>query len=311
LLRLLDPVERDALITNELGDRLLDASYELAVAEVGQVTGIEIRHAIAVPSGSSSMPLEGRIAGGTGGMWWDLNAQVFGATTEIAAHARIELRLTTTIRVVATAVTAVRSDNLGVLADVGAIDARIVADEGALPTDPAALADKRFITLKTILADRFEVPQDADIDAIIAEQGIKEFDDLLAWLMPPNHVRRLGLDLVIDGSLPARTAVVPVSVAVIVDDNPFDRMVELLGEVERGRRFLGPGADLPKPPAGLRHRTALPFLVLFPEGALDDAELPEGSVPQPADAAAHRRARLNAVSSRLHPLGVALGTVPA
>ncbi|MGW1765476.1 hypothetical protein ACWCQL_15570 [Streptomyces sp. NPDC002073] len=123
----------------------------------------------------------------------------------------------------------------------------------------------------------------------------------------------LGLNLqMVEEPAPelSETAFKLVCVAFVVD-RPFDDLAARLADVQVGMARMADSADRPRPPAGMAVRTAAPALLMFPEAALDEADLP--GVPagaNPGDTAALRRARLTELATRLRHVGIVPVAVP-
>lgn len=123
----------------------------------------------------------------------------------------------------------------------------------------------------------------------------------------------LGLELeMVEEPAPelSETAFKVVSVAFVLD-RPFTDLAAGLADVQVGMARVAEGADRPQPPAGMAVRTAVPALVLFPETALDDTDLPGVAAgTDPGDTAGLRRARLTELATRLRHVGIVPVAVP-
>ncbi|MEU2391302.1 hypothetical protein [Streptomyces sp. NPDC007369] len=123
----------------------------------------------------------------------------------------------------------------------------------------------------------------------------------------------LGLNLqMVEEPAPelSETAFKVVCVAFVLD-RPFADLAARLADVQVGMARVAESADRPQPPAGMAVRTPAPALVVFPEAALDDADLP--GVPagtDPGDTAGLRRARLTELATRLGHVGIVPVAVP-
>ncbi len=309
LLRLADATEQAAVLTPAAGDRVLAAAFVFHNVAVGPVTGLTVRDVELFPAVSSLRRLDGLLHHPTTGDRWEASATFVESATTTAAHARLELRLTTETRLADTTVERVTTEDLSDLGDVAAVDARIVADDGALPAAPAALEARRFEALKTLLHERFTQPADVDVDLLVARRGIDDFAGLLDVFVPPEHASRVELELVIDGTVPSRIETHRVLAAAVIDEDAIGRLDELIREIQVGRAALEHGTELASPPRGMTPRTALPFIVLFPEAALDDADLPVPVGANPQNAAEERAVRLSELQTRLTQFGIALAPV--
>ncbi len=311
LLRLADPAERAAALTPSAGDRLLAAAFVFHNVEVGTVTGVSVRDLELLPAAAHVEQLDAVLLNPVSGERWEASCTRLDAARSTSAHARMELMLTTETRRADTSIARVDTEDLEDLADVAAVDARIVADDGALPAAASALATRRFAALKTLLLERFEQPADVDVDMLLARKGIGDFPALLEAFSSPRHASRLELELVVDGTLPARIQTHRVVAAAIIDADPIARLSALIGEIQVGRAALERGTELASPPRGMTPRTGLPFVVLFPQAALADGDLPFPAGVNPAGAAQQRAARLTELQNRLTPFGIALAPIAA
>lgn len=310
LLRLADADERAAVLTPVVGNHLLAAAFVFGNVEVGEVTGVSVRDIELLPSVAERQTFEGAVIHPVSSMRWEGTASVRVAAPHAVVDARAELLLTTETRVADTAVERIETENLGDLADLAAVDARIVADDGTLPADPDALAARRFGALKTLLHERFTQPDDFEVDGFFAAKGIDTVDELMAYLSPPRHPERVEMDIVIDGTLPSRIVNHRVIAGIHIDEDPVARLHSVVDEIQVARGLLAEATEVARTPSGMTARTSLPFVLVFAEGALDDDDLPfpSGS-PPPADPAAQRAARLTELQARLTPLGIALAPI--
>ncbi|MFG3497644.1 hypothetical protein [Streptomyces sp. NPDC047928] len=94
-------------------------------------------------------------------------------------------------------------------------------------------------------------------------------------------------------------------------DRPFDDLAARLADVQVGMARVAESTDRPQPPVGMAVRTPVPALLLFPETALDDTDLPgaPGGV-DPADSAGVRASRLTEFATRLRHVGIVPVAVP-
>jgi hypothetical protein len=310
VLRLTDATERSSLLTPAVGNRLLHAAFVVDNVEVGEVTGVSVRSVDLLPSVGEQQTVDAAVLHPATGMRWEGTGSVRVAAPHATVDARVELLLTCETRLADTSITRIETEHLGDLADLAAVDARIVADDGALPADPALLATRRFAALKTLLHERFTQPDDFEVDGFFAAKGIDTVEDLLAYLAPPHHPERVELELVTDGTLPSRIVNHRVVAGVHIEEDPVARLHATIDEVQVARALLLASTETARTPTGMTDRTGLPFVLVFAEGALDDTDLPlPAGAPPPAGAAAQRAARLTELQRRLTPLGIALAPV--
>lgn len=309
LLRLTDPAERLGVLTPAVGDRLLRAAYVFNSVEVGEVTGVSVRDVDILPAVHQPQRVDGAFMDQASGMRWEGTGTIGASPPLATAHARIEVLLTTETRVVDTSIQAVESDALHDLAEVDLVDARIVADDGALPGDPGALATRRFSALKTMVHERFAQPAEFDADGLFDTTGVDTFDELLAYLSPSGYAQHLRLDLVVDGTLPSHIVNHRVIAAVHIDEDPVARLKAVVQEIQTGRALMEAGTETAVPPRGMAARTGLPYMLIFAGDALDDDDLPVPVGSNPGTPAARRSARLTELQTRLQPFGIALATI--
>ena len=309
-LRLTDATERAALLTPAVGNRLLHAAFIVDNVEVGEVTGVSVRDVDLLPSVGERQTVDAAVTHPPTGMRWEAIGSVRVAAPHATVDARAELLLTCETRLADTSIERVETEHLGDLADLAVVDARIVADDGALPGDPQQLATRRFTALKTLLHERFTRPEDFEVDGFFEAKGIDTVDELLAHLSPPRHPERVEMEIVTDGTLPSRLVNHRVVAGIHIEEDPVARLHATVDEIQVARALLLAGTETARTPAGMTDRTGLPFVLVFDEGALDDADLPlPPGAPPPAGAAAQRAARLTELQRRLTPLGIALAPV--
>lgn len=312
LLRLADSAERAAVLTPAVGDRLLSAAFVFDSVEVGEVTGVSVRDIELLPSVAECQLLDGAFYQPMSGVRWEASASLRVGAPHATVDGRAELFLTTETRIAHTSVEDVQVEHLGSLADLGAVDARIVADDGALPGDEQALADRRFGALKTMLLERFTEPADFDVDRYFETKGVDGIEELMTFLSPPHHPARVGMELVVDGTLPSRIVNHRVITGVHIDEDPVSRLHAVVDDIQVARALMAEATEVARTPSGMIARTGMPFVLVFAEAALEDQDLPlPAGVPTPADPAARRTARLTELQRRLTPLGIALAPIPS
>jgi hypothetical protein len=306
LLRLLGDDPQADVLAAAVGTRVLAAAFDPRNAELGDATGVELRRLALAPGASAVAEVHGAADAMGASMRWDVSGSIVRHDSIPAADALVEVIVTAETRTVATEVTGVRIASLADVGDLEAVDARIVAADGALPADAAALDSRRLDEMTAMLVERSEVPAELDVPTLLDRWGVQSASELAARLQPPHHASLVGLDLVIDASLPARVANHPATLAVLLREDPVADLLAVMTDVQRARTALAGSVTQPRPPAGAELRTALPVLVVCAEASFDDDDLPLPAGPLPADPAAARRARVSALGQRLAPHGVAL-----
>jgi hypothetical protein len=310
LLRLADTTERVEVLSPAVGDRLLSAAFVFDSVEVGEVTGVSVRDIELLPSVPERQLLEGAMYQPANGVRWEASASLRVGAPHATIDGRAELFLTTETRIAHTSVEDVQVEHLGDLADLVAVDARIVADDGTLPADRQTLASRRFGALKTMVLERFTEPGDFDVDGFFEARGVDDIDELMAFLSPPRQPSRVGLELVVDGTLPSRIVNHRVITGLHIDEDPVSRLHAVVDEIQVARTLMADATEVAGAPSGMIARTGLPFVLVFAEQALDDDDLPlPAGAPVPGDAAARRAAHLTELQRRLMPLGIALAPI--
>ncbi|MEU6273026.1 hypothetical protein ABZ871_11530 [Streptomyces populi] len=310
LLRLLDADERAALLTAEVGDHLLAAAFLAQEAAVGPVTAVVTRQVTLMPTSRTLQPVEAHLFDIQSTRQWRLAAQLPLTGPTVDADARLDLTLLASRSGVQTSVTEVSVDDLGGIAALDAVDARIVAEDGSLPSDADTLRERRLASLVGLLEERFETTGQAPLGDLLRSRGLT-FEELRASLSTPHNPLRLRLKLVEDATKPATETAFKVVCVAFALDGPLDDLAARLAGVRVGMARTAASAELPQAPSGTAVRTATPALLLFPETALDDGDLPADSTGiDPADTARLRAARLTELATRLRHIGIVPVAVP-
>ncbi|MFF0792245.1 hypothetical protein [Streptomyces spiralis] len=304
LLRLLDTDERAALLTAQVGDRLLQTAFVPQEATVGPVTAVVTRQVSLMPTSRTPQPLEAHLYDVQSTHQWRLTAQLPLTGPTVAADARLDLTLLASRAGVQTSVTEVSVGDLGDIAALEAVDARIVAEDGSLPAEAQALAERRLTSLVDLLEDRFETSGEAPLGNLLRRRGLT-FEELRAGLSTPHNPLRLRLKLIEDATKPATETAFKVLCVAFVIDGPLDDLASRLAEIQLGMARVAASVELPQPPPGMAVRTATPALLLFPGTALDDGDLPADTTGiDPSDTARLRAARLTELTIRLRQIGI-------
>lgn len=309
VLRLLDHDERAAILTPDVGSHVLSAAFVFGNVEVGNVTGVTVRSMELLPSAAERQPVEMTFFDPASMARWEASGELRPAYPHAVADARVELLLTTETRLAQSSVVRVDTESLDDLANLDAVDAQIVALDGALPAAPADLANRRFTVLKELMTNRFTQPDDLDIDAFMQRNNIETIDDLLAFLSEPKHTERVEVEIVVDGTSPSRIVNHRVIAAVRIEENPIARLHAVVEEVQTNRTVMAAAMESASVPAGMQDRAGVPVIVVFDVAALDDDDLPvpQGQDPQTPDE--KRAARLAELQTRLTPVGIALAPI--
>jgi hypothetical protein len=311
ILRLIDADERAELLTNQVGDRLLAAAYFFDNVAVDPITSIAVRDVSLLPVVWPPQRAEASVLDPPTGHRWEATAEIRMLSPELAADAQLDVLLTASTLGVETTIDRVETEPLGDLADLTAIDARIVAEDGALPPEGPGREQRRATALRAMLHERFETDDEvaAGLDVILDRRGMIDLAALRDFLGAPRLTERLALTMVTDSTRPAAARTYRVVAAVVVA-TPDAPLYETLAAVQRGRARIGEAADPPAVPAGMRPRTPVPYLVVLPTALLDDEELPlPTGVTPPTDPDDLRATRLTELATRLRSLGIAPAVV--
>ncbi|NEW69874.1 hypothetical protein [Streptomyces rhizosphaericus] len=311
LLRLLDPDEQARLLTAQVGDRVLRVAFTADEALIGPVTNVVVRQVSALPVSWNARRLDAQMYDLQSSHQWRLSAEVPMAGPSVDADAQLDLTLVASRIGVASAVTDAQVEALHGIGDLEAVDARIMAEDGALPPEGPARQARRLTALRAVLDDRFETSDQAPLDLVLRQRGLTSFEGLQEHLSPPHIPQRLRLRVVEDATKPAADAAFKVQCLAYAVERPFDDLAVRLADIQVAAARVAANAEPSRPPAGTAVRAAVPALLLFPESALDDPDLPEAPEGvDPSDTAGHRAARLNALAGRLQHLGVVPVALP-
>lgn len=303
LLRLADPAERAALLSPEVGGALLRAAYVLDEVALGDVTAVHVRAVTLTPVVHPARTAAATARESMAATLWQVSVDL-QAPPAPAGQAFLEVDVTATTRGVVSEVVAVASTDLSALADLDALDARIVAADGALPGDPTARDARRAEALRDALVAAFPDTDPAAVRAALDARGLVSLPGLRAWLEPPNRVERLALTVVTDSTAPATDRTYRVRALVAVVEDLGAGMAEALTALSLARATLAAGSDPQPVQTGMTPRLEYPALLLTPVDGLDDDDLPFPAGQNPNGAGARRAARLAELTTRLRPAAV-------
>jgi len=303
LLRLVDPTERSALFTAAVGEALLAAAYVYDEVALGQVTAVTVRAVELAPVVRPVWPLAATAREVTSAVQWQVAAEPTAPPTA-AGHAVVEVDVTASVQGVVSDITEVASTDLSSLADLDAIDGRIVAADGALPTDPEMLARRRYEELLGAVTAMFTDTEPADVEAVLRARGITSLEPFLAFLSAPHSAERLALTVVTDSTAPPTTRSYRIRALVQVAEDLATELATSLAAINVARATLAAAADPQQVPPGMSPRLDYPAVLVVPAAGLDDADLPFPTGPPPTDPAAQRAARLAELTTRLRAAAV-------
>lgn len=303
ILRLADPGERAALFTTAVGAGLLSAAYVFDEVAVGDVTAVTVRSVTLAPLVYPTRRLAATARDAATTTHWGITADL-PPVPVAAGDAVVEVDVTASVRGVVSDVVKAAATGLSPLADLGALDALIVAADGTLPADPAVLATRRYEELVGAIAGRFTDTPRAGVEATLKARGLTELGPLLSYLSAPNDVQRLALTIVSDSTAPATDRSYRLRALVHIAEDLTTGLASALSAIAAARAALAAGADPLPAPAGMSPRLGYPALLVVPEAGLDDAELPFPTGPPPAGPNAQRAARLAELTTRLRTAAV-------
>ncbi|MEV1289113.1 hypothetical protein [Micromonospora sp. NPDC049679] len=291
------------MFTTSIGDALLSAAYVFDQVAVGTVSAVSVRAVMLAPVVHPQRAVAATARETTSVDHWQLTADL-PAQPAVAGHAVVEVELTAAVRGVVSEVVEVTAADLSGLADLDAIDARVVAADGALPADPALLARRRFEELLAAIAEHFgEVPSTA-VATTLRDRGITDLETLLAFLAPPHAVHRLALTVVTDSTVPPTERTYRLTALVHIIDDLDDGLAPALTQISLTRATLAGGTEPLPAPTGMSARLEYPALLVVPLASLDDEDLPFPTGPPPVEPDARRAARLAELTTRLRTTAV-------
>jgi hypothetical protein len=303
LLRLADMAERNAMLSNPVGQRILLSAYDFSTQPFGAVTGVVAREVELKPYVPVPLTVRARVFSADRIGQWESDMEARGWPAGASVDAYLNLLITATSRPVATSIENVAVTDLGHLGDLSKVDARIIAEDGALPAIPTALEARRMKAMSDMLVGSLSQPADFDIVAFRNSYEIHSSTDFVAFFSQPRLPLLVGLDLVMDPTPNLISTDYPVFLSVLLLDSFVPRMSDVVGEIQQSRCAFRQAGDGPTPQTNPVMRTESPFLVVFPAAELNDPDLPLpagfGGPPTPA-------AHLAELSTRLQAGGIAL-----
>ena len=298
LLRLADAGERTAIFTPLVGANLLAAAYVFDESDIGEASAVTVRAVTLAPLVHAQRALAASGREVNSASQWQVVAEL-PPEHAVAAHAVIETDIATSFRGVTSEVVELDSSDLSDVANLEAVDARILATDGSLPGDAETLATRRFEELVTAIGEHFtEVPAQA-VAAALDDNSLTDFDTLMAYFLPPHIGSRLAMTVVTDSTTTPITASYRIKSLVWVTEHLDQELATALREVALARAALAAGVDPQPRPSGMTIRSEYPLALLFPVENLDDDDLPFPEGPVPVGQSQRRTARLAELSTRL------------
>ncbi|MBH0082387.1 hypothetical protein [Salinibacterium sp. SWN167] len=305
VLALASPASAESLFTAERARSILHAAYSLRSVAVSSVDLVRVKRASVL--GATPLGAQGQFSvtvPGQGGSW-EGQLRILRDESAPAFDSELRVVISASARTATTAVTDVRTTNLSADLTMGAVDSRIMADDGALPTDPGALEERRRVALVSVLLDRFERPEDWDAEHFWREQSGRDLTEVVERYSSPRATLAAAIDLVVEPDAAPRSIDFTLDLSVLVVPSPFEDLRSTIDTIRRCRGALAASASQSEPVAGAVLRGPVPVAVVFESGALDDADLPILAGANPTNAAGRRTARLEALNDRLASAGVA------
>ena len=154
--------------------------------------------------------------------------------------------VTASTRPVNATVEAVEVDHIDDIVDLQAVDARIVAEDGAIPAGSDDLDAWRLDVMKARFRERFQDTEDlvvnelgvgsgVDVDAFLAEYGVATAAGFVDLLQERGHSLRVAMDIVIEPEAAFRNVDFEVPLSVKVDEDPVARLRETVEEIQVAR----------------------------------------------------------------------------
>ena len=309
LLTLASLAGAETIFTPARAGAVLDAAFDLDRVEVSSVDLVTARATNVAPQSPREVTADLRLWPPGEGNAWMGQATFREPTDGPSFDAEVRLRLSTSSRSANTTVTDVRTADASDAFNMAGIDARIIADDGALPSTAVDLETRRREALFALLHDRFDVPGDWQESSFWEAQGGGTVADVVERYRTPTHPLAVSLDLVIDPDVSPRSVDFTFDLGVIIAEDPFVQLRTVLERVRAARGSSSVSSIHPAPPSGAALRSPVPVAVLMPESALDDADLPTDD-PSAGNDAARRAARLREINTRFSTSGVAFVAVP-
>jgi hypothetical protein len=191
--------------------------------------------------------------------------------------------------------------------NLSGIDEEIVADLGALPTDPAALEIERRNRLRSRImaaAAQPDIVTDGVLDAWLARLGASTVTELLAAGNGAAAGGAVQVTIAPQGDSTATSRLLPLTALLLLRDAGFS-VAELVAESNAVRERVGAlGVERPAD-AALPRRVPVLIVWVIPPAVFDDPDWPPTTTGSPQE---QRTARRSAAGSWLAREGIGLAT---
>ena len=320
LLRLADATERSAILSNDVGRRILDCTYRFT-QPLQRVTAIRVRGVEVAAPVPDEVTFHGRVWQLDTAMQAEADGSLNGYIRRSIIDAHLDVVVTASTRPVNATVEAVEVDHIDDIVDLQAVDARIVAEDGAIPAGSDDLDARRLDVMKARFRERFQATEDfvvnelgvgsgVDVDAFLSEYGVATAAGFVDLLQERGHSLRVAMDIVIEPEAAFRNVEFEVPLSVKVAEDPVARLRETVEEIQVARGMLGRAGERRVSSTTPQTQNDLPFLLVFSIESLDDGDLPlPAGSPQGGTREQLRERRLAELGRRLQPVGVALAPV--
>lgn len=194
--------------------------------------------------------------------------------------------------------------------NTGGLDAEIIRNLGALPTDPTALEAERRARLLARLRAGFQQPgalTDAAFDGWLRQLGADSVSDLIVRYADQLATGALQLQFSEPANDPPSPRHLPLSAAILVRDRPLD-VAQLLADSKLVRDQLDDLGVKPTPDPDAIGRHPVLVIWMIPDVMFDDKDWPGGD-GAPSDSAA-RQLRRQTAGRWLAREGIGLVTTP-
>ena len=284
MLRLLDPVELDELLTDAVGGALLDAAYIFDHLAVGDVDEVRARATVVAPEVAAARELALVVREPATAREWQWSGQL-ADRVETQLQAILDVTVTAAARGVVTSVTEVVTEDLG--------DMR-----------PALAAAADWDAALAVVAARMPESDATALAEVLRRRGVTDLESLRATFASPREPSRLLLTLVSDARTPASPRAFRMNVLARAVDDLAVGLSDAVTSIAAARRGIAHLVDPPAEPRGASLRVDFPAVLLFPRPGLDDADLPFVSGQNPTTDATRRTSRLAELTTRLRSAGI-------
>lgn len=303
IVALSDRTEAAELFDQTAGMAILQSAFDLSAVDVQQVDSVTVREGRLTPTFTDTHDIELQLSPLGGAPSWDGRARVLGRSPLESFDATLRLSIATSTRQSTTEVTDVRSQPLDDVFQMAEVDARILAEDGALP--PAdELEERRREALLARMLDAFQQPDDWDTAHFLSTAGDTTVAGLIRAGNPPHYASNLAIDLVTDPDVTPRSLTVDVDIHVVVEEQPLDDLRPVLQRIAAARGPARRLASQPSPPEGIRVAESTPVVVFCEESSFDDNDLPLPVGSNPGNADDRRAARVVELNRRMAGDGI-------